>query len=309
MSATIIPLGTASAMPAHGRHLSATALWRGGRLLLFDCGEGTQYRIKEADLKRSRIDGLFITHLHGDHCFGLPGLLSTLGMLQRTDPLMVVGPEGIQAFGQLPGLSPESLPFELTFLALPAGAGRQVVLDAPEYTITARPLEHRTLTFGYRFEEKPTPGALDAERTRALGVRAPEDFGRLKGGEAVTTPDGTTVTPAQVVGPEQPGAVFAYVTDTRPCAEGVHLAADADLVLHDATFGMTHHARAVETGHSTAREAARLAQRADARHLLLSHFSARYADTGVLEQEARTVFSNTTAAEELQRYALERHAQ
>jgi len=304
MTPTIIPLGTASAMPAHGRHLSATALWRDGRLLLFDCGEGTQYRLRDAGLKRSRIDIIFITHLHGDHCFGLPGLLSTLGMIQRTDPLTVVGPEGIQAFGHLPGLGVESLPFELTFLTLPESTGVEIVEETPEYTVTARPLKHRTPTFGYRFEEKSKPGPLDPQRARSLGVSDPEDFGRLKEGQPVTTPDGTTVQPDEVLGPVQPGAVFAYVTDTRPCDEGVHLASHANLLLHDATFGMTHHARAIETGHATAREAARVAQRAGAQRLLLSHFSARYEDTAVLEQEARTVFSNTTAARELERYPL-----
>ncbi len=303
MHTMVIPLGTASALPAHGRYLSSVALWRAGRILLFDCGEGAQYRIKDADLKRSRVDAIFITHLHGDHCFGLPGFLATLGMMQRKDPLLVVGPEGVEEFGLLPGLGAEHLPYELTFRTLPDDAGRTTVMQTDDFTVTARPLDHRTPTFGFRFEEPSRPGRMQPERARDLGIREPEDLGRLQEGESVETPKGT-VAPEQVMGAERPGVSFAYVTDTRPCQQGEELARRVDLLVHDSTFGMRNRARAIETAHSTAREAAGVARRAEARKLLLTHFSARHRDVTDLVREARTVFSNTAAAEELKRYDL-----
>lgn len=300
----VIPLGTASALPAYDRHLSSTALLRKGRLLLFDCGEGTQYRLVRAGLKLSRVDAIFITHLHGDHCFGLPGLLSTLSMLERTEPVVVAGPAGVESFSALPSLDPEGLSFPLTFRTLEPEVEHARVFDTDEVWVEARPLEHRTPTFGYRFQEKERPGQLFPEKARALGATEYEHFRRLKRGEAVELEDGRVVMPEEVLGPPRPGASFAYVTDTRPAPGGVALAEEASLVYHDATFGSEYEERAEKTGHATAREAAGVARRAGAERLLLGHFSARYEDPDVLAEEARTVFSNTEVAEELKRYPL-----
>ncbi len=300
----IIPLGTASAVPAHGRHLSACALRRQGRVLLFDCGEGTQYRLLDAGVKRSRIDAVFVTHFHGDHLYGLPGLLATAALLERTEPLTLVGPAGLRGvLRALPGLANDWLPFELTCVELEEGFEHAVVYETDAFTVEARPLAHRVFAAGFRFEERPRPGRVDAERAAALGVAGPE-VGRLVRGEAVTTPDGRTVQPGEVVGPERPGAVFAYVLDTEPCPGGRALAAGADLLLHDATFGETLRARAGETGHSTARQAAEVARDAGAKRLVLTHFSARYETPDALVAEARSVFENTEAARELEAYLL-----
>ena len=306
MQTEVIPLGTASAVPTRHRHLAALALRRQGQVLLFDCGEGTQFQLLHAGVKRSRIEAVFITHFHGDHVFGLMGLLSTLALLGREHPLLLAGPVGLRAFvDALPGLAHTDLPFPVRLVELPEDTTHAVVLDADAYTVEARPLDHRIFALGYRFEEKPRPGHLDVEAANALGVTDYRHYRRLKAGEAVTLEDGRVVRPEQVVGPPRPGASFAYLTDTRPCEQGVLLAAGADLLYHEATFGDDLADRADETGHSTARQAAEVAQAAGARRLLLGHFSARYRDVSALVAEARTTFQNTEAAEELKRYVLQ----
>ena len=328
MDTAIIPLGTAGAIPTRGRHLSSFAVERKGRVLLFDCGEGAQYRLLHGELNRARVDAVFITHLHGDHVYGLPGLAATIGQLHRSEPLTVVGPVGLQRLlAATAGTEENEVPYGLNVVELdlpsgdssadpPGGASEAalervtedaaaLVYETDELTVTARPLDHRVPTAGYRLEEKPRRGRFDPDRARELGVTDPREFGRLHEGESVETGDGTVVRPEQVVGPEREGIAFAYCTDTRPCPGSHRLAEGADLVVHDATFlhEMLDHAR--ETGHATAREAAEVARDAGARRLLLTHFSARYETPAPLVDEARTVFPASDAAEELRQYTLD----
>jgi ribonuclease Z len=306
MTTDIIPLGTASAVPTADRHLSALAVERKGRILLFDCGEGTQYRLMDAGLSRTRIDAIFITHLHGDHCYGLPGLLSTLALQQRTDPVTLVAPTGTRAMlDAIPGDAPDDLPFPLQLTELVSDLTQAMVYETDEVTVEARPLNHRDFAMGFRLQERTRPGRFHPERARELGVPEGPAFGRLKDGEPVTTTEGTTVRPEQVLGPPRPGIALAYVTDTRPCEGGRALADGADLLYHDATFTDALHARAVETGHSTAREAAEVARNAAVGRLLLGHLSARYDDPTPLEVEAKAVFSESYVGEELRRYTLD----
>lgn len=306
MITEVIPLGTASALPTEDRHLSAMALERKGRVLLFDCGEGTQYRLLEAGLRRTRVDAIFITHLHGDHCYGLPGLLSTMALQQRAHPVTLVLPEGGRAFLEaLPGDAPGDLPFSLEVVEGGPEMTGATVYETDEFVVTARPLEHRGFAMGFRFEEHVRPGRFDPEHARALGVPEGPLFGRLQAGESVMTDDGTTVHPEQVLGPPRPGIVVAYVTDTRPCDGGRALASGADLLYHEATFTDALRDRAIETGHTTAREAAEVARDAGVERLLLGHLSARYHDPTPLETEAQSVFPNTEVAEELSRYELD----
>ena len=306
MTTDVIPLGTASAVPTEERHLSALAIERRGRVLLFDCGEGTQYRLLHAGLKRTRVDAVFVTHLHGDHCYGLPGLLSTLALQERTDPVTLVVPSGGRAMlAAIPGDAPEDLPFPLRIREIEDGLTRAVVYETEEFTVEACPLDHRGFAMGFRFEERTRPGRFDPERARALGVPEGPAFGCLQEGESVTAVDGTTVQPEQVMGPPRPGIAGGYVTDTRPCDGGRALADDADLLYHDATFADEHRTRAKTTGHSTARQAAAVARDAGAQWLLLGHLSARYPDPAPLEREARSVFPASEIAEELRRYELD----
>ncbi len=305
MHTEVIPLGTASALPTRTRHLAALALVRQGRVLLFDCGEGTQFQLLRAGVKRSALEAIFITHFHGDHFYGLMGLLATVALLERAAPLTVVGPAGLEKFVRsIPGVRNQGLPFALDFVELCEGFEHAVVFETVAYAVEARPLDHRIFTLGYRWQEKPRPGRLDVERAQALGVTDYRHYRRLKAGEAVTLDDGRVVPPEAVVGPPRPGVAFAYVSDTRPCAAGVALAAGADLLYHEATFGDDLAERAAETGHSTARQAAEVARRAGAARLLLGHFSARYKDPAPLVEQARAVFQNTEAAEELKRYKI-----
>jgi len=306
MTTDLIPLGTAAALPTAERHLSALALERKGRVLLFDCGEGTQYRLLHANLSRVRVDAIFITHLHGDHCYGLPGLLSTLALQQRDDPVTLVVPPGGRAMLEaIPGSDPEGLPFGLRITEVEVPLSRAVVYETDEFSVEARPLAHRGFAMGFRFEEHERPGRFEPEQARALGVSEGPAYGRLQNGTPVTTADGTTVEPAQVTGPPRPGISVAYVTDTRPCDGGRALAADADLLYHDATFADDHQERARTTGHSTARQAATVAHDAGAAGLLLGHLSARYSDPAPLVREAREVFPGAEVAKELRRYALD----
>lgn len=300
----IIPLGTASAIPTRTRHPSALALCRKGRVLLFDCGEGTQMRFLQAGLKITRLDAVFITHFHGDHYFGLPGLLSTLTLLKRRDSLTVVGPAGIGgALDATPGLDLDRANFPLELVELHDAFTHDVVYRTDELFVEARPIDHRTFAAGFRFQERPKPGNLDVERARELGITEYEDFRSLKAGRAVRV-NGRIVKPDEVVGPERPGRSFAYISDTRPCETGRVLARNADLVYHEATFTDHHAQRAVETGHSTAREAAGIAESSGARRLLIGHISARHEDPATLLSEARETFKNTEVAEELKRYRL-----
>ena len=306
MTTDVIPLGTASALPTEARHLSALAVERKGRVLLFDCGEGTQYRLMEADLPRVRVDAIFVTHLHGDHCYGLPGLLSTLALQQRDDPVTLVLPSGGRAMlDATPGDAPDALPFPLRITEIDEGFAHAVVYETEELTVEARPLDHRGFAIGFRLAERMRPGRFDPERARALGVPEGPAFGRLQDGTPVTVPDGTTVQPDQVMGPPRPGITAAYVTDTRPCDGGRALADNADLLYHDATFADEHAARADKTGHSTARQAATVARDAGAERLLLGHLSARYPNPTPLVREAKSVFPETEIAEELRRYELD----
>lgn len=301
----VVPLGTGSATPTKSRHLSGTAVRRDGRVVLFDCGEGTQLQMAAAGLGRGRLDAVCITHLHGDHLFGLPGLVTTLALLGRTTPLTVVGPEALRGvFDAMPGLQPDGLPFPVHHVGLPEGFAHAVVYEDEHVTVEARPIRHRVFCAGYRYAEKTRPGNVDGPAARAAGLTTGEQFGAVLRGEPAVLADGTVVAPDGLVGPPRPGAVFAYVLDTVPCPEGVELARGADLLLHEATFGDALAGRAIETGHSTARQAAEVAREAGAKRLLLTHFSARYGDVSALVAEAREVFPETDAAAELAVYAV-----
>ena len=278
---------------------------REGRLFLFDCGEGTQFQLLRGGLGRSHLDAVFITHLHGDHVYGLPGLLTTLALNERTEPLAVVGPPGLEAMLRaIPGLASGDPPYRIDIREWPEGLDHETVYANDALTIEARPLEHRVACAGYRLTERTRPGSIDAEAARAAGITEPQHFGAIKRGETVTLADGTEITPDGLVGPPKPGAAFAYVLDTAPCDGGRALAHRAALVLHEATFTEEHAERAVATGHSTARGAAGVARDAGAQRLLLTHVSARYRDTAALVAEAQAVFPASDVAVELERYAV-----
>jgi ribonuclease Z len=308
----IVPLGVSAAVPSSGRHFAAVAFVAETFVVLFDCGEGTQFRLIDAGIRTSRVGAIAITHLHGDHYLGLPGLLSTMAMQHRSEPLYIIAPTPLaETLATLPGIGRDRRPFEVTIRELPPDFTSGPVLRwhadtrSAGFTVHAAALDHSIAAYGYAIHCAARPGKLDVEAAAALGVTSYVAYRRLKAGETVTGSGGRTVRPKDVVSDDIPGASFAYVSDTRPCDAAVKLAADVDLLYHESTFLQIEIDRAIKTGHSTAREAGEIAAAARARRLVLGHFSARYDDSSVLADEARSVFSPVDAAEELKRYYLD----
>jgi len=292
----VIVLGLSGAVPAYGRHLSATALDLGAQWWLFDCGEGTQYQIREAGLRLSRLTGVAITHLHGDHYLGLPGLLFTLSMTGRTRPLSIVAPpELVMILHAIPGIT--DLPFPLVFLA--AEAEHEIM----GCTLTSAPLQHRAPCRGYRVVGPEEDLRIDGEKALTHGICEAEQFRTLR--EAgVLDLGGRQVSLREMAHPQRDPWCFAYVTDTAPCEGALWLARDADVVVHDATFLAAMQDRARETGHSTAEQAALCALEAGARCLVLTHISARIEQPELLQNEARLHFPHSLVAQEGRRLVL-----
>jgi ribonuclease Z len=282
------------------RNVSALAVVRDREWLLFDCGEGAQMQIARAGLSPSRLSAVFITHFHGDHFNGLPGLLSSMGLDRREKPLKLVGPKGLQEYlDALARLNVLYVNYPLELCEMTLRDGPTLVHKAPEYQVTARALDHRIFALGYRVEENPRPGRFDLDR--ALELRVPEGplFGRLQLGENVRLDDGRVIKSADVLGPSRLGQSLAYCLDTRPCDGAIELARNVDLLIHEATYTNQYAAEAGEYGHSTAGQAARTARAAGARKLLLTHFSTRYADPTPLLEEAQEIFAETMLAQDL----------
>jgi ribonuclease Z len=285
MDMSLFFVGTAGSVPSQRRGLPSLLIRRGGDRLLFDCGEGTQRQLLRS-VGLADLDSVFITHFHADHWLGLPGMLKSFGLRERSEPLTVYGPPGLKDLMGAMRVVYGRLPYELSIVELEPA--ETVAYEG--YLIAAIPVRHKGGTaFGYALVEDQRPGHLDAKLAEELGVRPGPDFGRLQRGETV---DG--VKPEQVMGETREGRKLVISGDTAPC-EALALAAhQADLLVHEATFTEEESERARQTQHSTARQAAELARDADVRLLALTHFSSRYAG-GELRDEARTVFAATEA--------------
>ncbi len=266
MDLSIFFAGTAGSTPGARRGLPALLVRRGGEKLLFDCGEGTQRQLLRS-IGLLDLDAVYITHFHADHWLGLPGMLKSLALRERTQPLTVHGPPGLReligsmraAFGRLP--------YKLTISELrPAEA-----VSGDGYSVTAIPVTHKGPSYGYALVEDPRPGHLDPLVAEQLGVSPGPDFGRLQRGEVVGS-----VRPEQVMGPEREGRKIVISGDTAACETLAIAAHEADLLVHEATFLDAEADRAAETNHSTARQAAELARGAEVRLLALTHLSSRY---------------------------------
>jgi ribonuclease Z len=243
---------------------------------------------------------VFITHLHGDHFNGLPGLLSTMGLDRRTRELTLAGPPGVREYlNTLERLRVIFINYPLEVKELTSSADLKAVFEAADYTVTARPLDHRLFALGYRVDERARPGRFNVARARELRVAEGPLWGRLQAGNDVTLDDGRTIHSSDVLGAPRPGKSVAYCLDTRPCAASIELARGVDLLIHEATYTEEFAAEAREYGHSTAAQAARTARDAGARKLLITHFSTRYPDPAALLEEARAIFPETILAEDL----------
>lgn len=291
----LIPLGTGAALPARGRSPSAQLINANEQLYLIDCGEGTQDRIREGGHNFQRIGRVFISHLHGDHYLGLVGLISTMHLLGRTTPLHVHGPEELAEIVHLQlRASRTYLRFPLHIHVLPGESGAAIHSDQ-HVIVTALALRHRLPTTGFLFREAPGPRRLKPERVKEIPVRWRS---RVKMGEDLVFDDGRRIPCAELSEPAPPARSYAYCSDTAPVPGLVPLLRGVDLLYHEATFTELLKDRAKETLHSTARDAATIAQAAGAKRLLLGHFSSRYKHLDELLAEARAVFPATDLAEE-----------
>ena len=298
---TLTFLGTSAARPTVERGVTSLAVAREGETLLFDCGEGTQRQMMRYGVGFTFGD-VFFTHFHADHFLGITGLVRTLALQGRTEPLGLYGPSGAERhLGAALRLGVERTPFEIAVHELRAGDR----LSRGEYDIEAVEVRHGRDALGYAIREHQRLGRFEPEQARALGVPEGPLWGRLHRGETVDWEEpgdgGTAVRrsadPAALVGPPRPGRLVVYSGDTRPCETVVAAATEADVLIHEATFGAEERDRAIETEHSTALEAAQVALAARARRLVLTHLSARYsAIPDVLRDEAREVFRETTVA-------------
>lgn len=283
-------LGTSGAVPTTKRNPSSLFLQREGDRFLFDVGEGTQRQMMRFSTGFD-VSTIFLTHLHGDHVLGLPGLLQTWDSNERTKPLKICTPSGtgtdIEQFLTASGTNPD---YPVRICELTSG---DTALKRDEYTIEAFETEHRTRSLGYALVEAERKGRFDRERALELGVPEGPMFGRLHEGNPAELADGTVIHPDEVVGEPRPGRRVVYTGDTRPTDQTVSIASDADLLVHDAMFAQDRADRAQETGHSTAEEAATVAQRAGVKRLALTHVSSRYADdTSQLLREAKENFDD-----------------
>ncbi len=294
----VVTLGTGGAIPTVKRSLPATALIREGKMFLFDCGEGTQLQMRRAGIGFGRLATIFISHLHGDHLAGLPGLLMTMSLLSRDKPLQIIGPPGLKRFVKV---TKETFRFHGEYELMVQETEGGLVDQGPGYRVEACPMDHSIFALGYALLEEDRPGEFDLKQALELGIPEGPLFGQLQRGKSVSLADGRVIQPHLVLGRSRKGRKFVHALDTRPCPAVVRLAEDADLLVHDAMFAQELAEDARLMGHSTASGAAQVAKEAGVRQLLLSHISQRYKDEKVLLQEAQLVFPQTVVARDLMR--------
>lgn len=288
-------LGTGGSWPSADRNVAATVLKRGGDVLLFDCGEGTQRQFQKSGLSYMAIQRIFLSHLHGDHCYGLPGLFKTMQLNERTAPLEVYGPRGLDAlmevYGQIASVKGQ---YDISWRELKEGD----VVPGDGYAIHCKRMNHGALDLAYAYMEESRPGRFDKAKALALGVPEGPLFRRLQMGETVQAKDGKKVAPSEVLGGGRPGRKIVVTGDTGPCEALVEFAASADVLISEATYCSDMVAKAQEYGHMTAAWAAETARRANVKELILTHISPRYAGPEQHLAEAKPVFANTRIAKD-----------
>ena len=300
-------LGTSSGVPTRGRNVSSVALRLPQRseLWLFDCGEGTQHQFLRCDLRLSQLRRVFITHMHGDHVFGLPGLLASLGLGGTSNGVDLYGPDPLDAYLQgVLRTSSTRIGYPLAVHSVREAAEQNtVVFEDDDLIVTAAPLNHRVPAYAYRVEQKPRAGRFDIDKARELQIPPGPVYAALKRGESVNLDDGRTIDGRSLCGPEQPGVSVVYCTDTVFCEAAVQLAQGADLLIHESTFSHAEADMAFKRKHSTSTMAAQTAAEAGVKQLALTHLSPRYAPGNAvtaddLVTEARAIFPNTILAKD-----------
>jgi len=290
-------VGTGGSTPTPNRNPSAIAVNREGELMLFDCGEGAQQQMMRAKTGM-KIKAIFITHFHADHVLGIPGLLQTMALQGRETALEIYGPRYVDKFlYHLLSLGYLGKGFEVRAIELRPGD----VVRKAGYEIRAIKTVHNVVSIGYVLEEDMRPGRFNRERALELGIKPGPLFSKLQSGHTICV-DGREIRPEQILGPPRPGRKIVYTGDTRPCESVIEASKDADVLIHDGTLSEETKDYAIDYMHSTALEAAEVAQKAVVKKLVLTHISARYSDLEgamKLEEEARRVFKNTEVARDL----------
>lgn len=290
-------LGCGSALPTTRHNATSQVVNIREKLFMIDCGEGTQVQLRKSRLKFSRLNNIFISHLHGDHCFGLMGLISTFGMLERTADLHIYSHPDLKVL-----LNPhldffcKGMPYKVIFHDINP-AERSIIYEDRSLTVETVPLRHRLPTCGFLFREKPTPNHIIREMTDFYKVPL-YMMNRIKNGEDFVTDDGSVIPNSRLTIPSDPPRSYAYCSDTSYIPYITEQIQNVDVLFHEATFTDSEKARAKATQHSTARQAADIALKANAGQLIIGHFSARYETEECLLNEAREVFPNTILANE-----------
>ena len=288
-------LGTSSAVHSKDRNHPSIALKAFGDVFLFDCGEGTQRQLLFTNVSPMKISKVFITHFHGDHILGLPGLLQSMSLNGRESKLTVYGPRGLNKLKDaVYSLGYCAIEYPVEFIEIDTG----IIEETDEYVIRAQSVRHNVPSLAYSIEEKKKPRFL-REKAIELGVPVGPAFGKLHNGEEIEI-DGRIIKPEQVLGPPRKGIKITYSGDTRPCEEMIKFAKDSTLLIHESTFIQKEAQNAEEYGHSTSKDAAFVARESNSKKLIITHISTRYGEeyAQVMLKEAQEIFENTELAED-----------
>ena len=291
----LVFLGTSGAMPTTDRGLTCICVVKDNEILMFDAGERAQISYLKSGLPWNKKMKIFVTHLHGDHCIGILGLLQTMNLQNRTESVEIFGPDGIDEFI---AANIKILNFGLSFPVLISRVNEGLIVDEKDYSVFANDANHGIPAFSFRFDEKDRPGKFFPENAKALEIPEGELWRELQMGNSIEI-DGKEIFSSQVTGKRRPGMKIGVSVDTRPTDELVEFFKNCDYLSFDSTFADELKDKAVEANHSTAKEAAELAEKANVSTLILTHFSARYNDESVLLEEAKKIHDNTIAAKDL----------
>lgn len=291
----LVFLGTSGAQPTIDRGLTCICLEKDAEILMFDAGEGSQFSYLKSGLGWNKKMKIFVTHLHGDHCIGILGLLQTMTMHKRTESLEIYGPDGIEEFI---AANIKVLNFSLSFPVMITSIEEEKIVDERTYSIFACKANHSIPAYSYRFEEKDKPGRFNTEKAKQLGIPEGKLWNQLQKGQEIKVGD-KTVRPSEVLGEKRLGKKIGISGDTRPTKELEEFFKNCNYLSFDSTFLDELKDKAIETHHSTAKEAATLAKNANVENLILTHFSARYKDESVLVNEAKTIHSSVIGAKDL----------